>query len=225
MYFAKNIVSKTIIAAVLACAVVFTSCGSKDVYEGKKVVVDYDSSAKLIIVPMVNESGEITEQAAKFPLELYKAEEAKLKELAGIYNSYSGIKKSYGTKLKNCFSDVAENNSFQLFVEDENELENIKSWYRDSKKKYYDALEYSHDIDNLVNFHNALYADVKVIVSLLEDVNEYNEDPSWYDSLEALFDFNKEESAAPISRILSLFPEVKFITDFADVTPLEVKGE
>lgn len=213
----KKILNFTGLFFMLFSCLSFFSCKEKKAasYEGYDVIVD-ENQLELIRIPGVLDlDGNLSKDYyLQYPLSLYKAEEDVLLQLASFYNDYDGIDLSQANKIKNMFADLREG-SINNFVTEENELEKVEDWYRDLRAKMYDSAENETMWNYFVNFQNLIYDSTKNITQLLLDVDEFKNGESWFDSLDELFEFNKEESNKTIRKVIKLFPNVHFISELS----------
>ncbi|MBO5235608.1 MAG: hypothetical protein J6B32_00645 [Spirochaetaceae bacterium] len=204
----------SIVLLVMIGMLVFVSCGTKK-YAGFEVEEGY------IMLPYPEYN---SEETFSFPLNLYKVMEKELKNVVDSFNKFDVVSE--------VFIEKSEDVAYYLYNLDIYDINEDPEYTKESLSEVVSDSELINSI--MADLSNAPVKDLDVMddfacftsdlidefLYVLEDLYDYNEGDSYYDSKEEMFnDYIEEMIDSNGIELMNLyFPNVKVVTDYSKIS-------
>lgn len=204
----------SIVLLVMIGMLVFVSCGTKK-YAGFEVEEGY------IMLPYPEDN---SEETFSFPLNLYKVMEKELKNVVDSFNKFDVVSE--------VFIEKSEDVAYYLYNLDIYDINEDPEYTKESLSEVVSDSELINSI--MADLSNAPVKDLDVMddfacftsdlidefLYVLEDLYDYNEGDSYYDSKEEMFnDYIEEMIDSNGIELMNLyFPNVKVVTDYSKIS-------
>ena len=199
----------SIVLLVMIGMLVFVSCGTKK-YAGFEVEEGY------IMLPY---PGYSSEETFSFPLNLYKVMEKELKNVVDSFNKFDVVSEAFIEKSEDVAYYLYNLDIYDINEDPEYTKESLSEVVSDSELINSIMADLSNApvkdlavMDNFACFTSDL---IDVFLYVLEDLSDYNEGDTYYDSREEMFNDNFEEM---IELMNLYFPNVKVVTDYSKIS-------
>lgn len=198
-----------IVLFVMIGLLLFASCGSKK-YAGFEVKDDY------IMLPNPADVGFFS-----CPLELYKLAESNLKKVVDTFNSFIAVSESAIEK----YGDI----SYAFYNLDIYDIEDYADYTQESLEKItsdsklvnsiIESLKKApeEDLESMDNFVCVASDIMDEFLYALEELYDYNNDDSWYDSKQEIFEeyVSEFQDDGVLEAMEFFFPNISVVTDFS----------
>lgn len=204
----------SIVLLVMIGMLVFVSCGTKK-YAGFEVEEGY------IMLPY---PGGNSEETFSFSLNLYKVMEKELKNVVDSFNKFDVVSEAFIEKSEDVAYYLYNLDIYDINEDPEYTKESLSEVVSDSELINSIMADLSNapvkDLDVMDDFACFTSDLIDEFLYVLEDLYDYNEGDSYYDSKEEMFnDYIEEMIDSNGIELMNLyFPNVKVVTDYSKIS-------
>lgn len=204
----------SIVLLVMIGMLVFVSCGTKK-YAGFEVEEGY------IMLPYPEYN---SEETFSFPLNLYKVMEKELKNVVDSFNKFDVVSEAFIEKSEDVAYYLYNLDIYDINEDPEYTKESLSEVVSDSELINSIMADLSNapvkDLDVMDDFACFTSDLIDEFLYVLEDLYDYNEGDSYYDSKEEMFnDYIEEMIDSNGIELMNLyFPNVKVVTDYSKIS-------
>ena len=204
----------SIVLLVMIGMLIFVSCGTKK-YAGFEVEEGY------IMLPY---PGGNSEETFSFPLNLYKVMEKELKNVVDSFNKFDVVSEAFIEKSEDVAYYLYNLDIYDINEDPEYTKESLSEVVSDSELINSIMADLSNapvkDLDVMDDFACFTSDLIDEFLYVLEDLYDYNEGDSYYDSKEEMFnDYIEEMIDSNGIELMNLyFPNVKVVTDYSKIS-------